>query len=110
MKLAFDIIVGICALLIAYAYPFIAVIRGQSIGDATGKSWGMQVVYFIGLCFGVPALAGFFDVQIGDTLTDWVPDTPGLVPVMLCGWMGPLFAGWIASRLRHDRHWSPPQS
>jgi hypothetical protein len=98
---AFDLAIGLCGLLIAYVYPFVEVLRGMPVDKAVCKSWGMQTVFFTGLCLGIPALGSSFSRELGYELAvNWVPDTPMLTPIFLLGWLTPLISGSIASCIR----------
>ena len=100
MQNAFTLVVGICYLLIAYICPFVAVLRGSTINSVTGRSWGMQLVYFTSLCLLLPAIGTWSNSQLGRELAIWAPETPTLVPILLLGWVSPLLAGWIAISFR----------
>ena len=42
----------------------------------------MQLLYFTGLCLGVPAIGSCFSRELGYELAvTWVPDAPILVPI-----------------------------
>jgi hypothetical protein len=96
MQSVFTLLVGVCYWIIAYIYPFFAVWRGSSVHAVIGKSWGMQMIYFVLLCVVLPAFGTWLSPQLGRDTFHWVPEMPILVPTFLIGWVAPWLAGSIA--------------
>ena len=100
MQTVFKLGIDVCVVLIAVVYPIIAVFRGRPIAETVVNSWGIQILYFTGLCLGIPAICGFFSRELEcEIATNWVPDAPIIVPIAVVGWLNPLIVGSIASFL-----------
>ena len=104
MQSVFSLLVGACYWIIAYIYPFCAVLRGNTVNAVVGKSWGIQMIYFIFLCIVLPQIGARISPQLGRDLSRSAPDTPILVPVFLMGWVAPWLAGSVAVFVR-QRLW-----
>ncbi|HEY4261910.1 MAG TPA: hypothetical protein VGM98_17195 [Schlesneria sp.] len=100
MQSVFNPLVGGCYWIIAYIYPFFAVLRGSTVEAVVGKSWGMQMIYFIFLCIVLPGIGNWISPQFGRDLFNWVPEMPILIPTFLLGWVAPWLAGSIAVYVR----------
>lgn len=100
MQSVFTLLVGACYWTIAYIYPFLAVLRGSTVEAVTGKSWCMQMIYFVSLCILLPQIGTWISPQFGRDLFDWVPEMPILVPTFLLGWVAPWLAGSMAGCVR----------
>lgn len=96
MQSLFTLLVGVCYWIIAFIYPFFAVLRGSTVDVVTGKSWGIQIIYFVSLCIVLPEIGTWINPQFGRDLFNWVPEMPILVPTFLLGWVAPWLAGSIA--------------
>ncbi len=100
MQSVFTLLVGAGYWIIAYIYPFCAVLRGSTVNVVIGKSWGMQMIYFILLCLVLPEIGTWLSPQVGRDIFNWVPEMPILVPTFLLGWVAPWLAGSIAVCVR----------
>ena len=101
MQTVFKLGIDVCVVLIIVVYPTVAVFRGRPVKETVMNSWGMQILYFTGLCLVIPAICSFFSRELEcEIATNWVPDAPIIVPIAVIGWLNPLIVGSIASFFR----------
>src|SRR5437870_2456503 len=97
MRIPFIITSGVLLLLIAYVYPFIAVLRGRAVIKIIGRSYGALVLYMICLGLLIPGVVSVFDRPLSrEMLNRWVPEGPGVVAVAFVGWLpASIAASWL---------------
>jgi len=86
---------------IGYIYPFVVVFRGGTLNGLIGPIWGLLVLYFVCLCFGIPAIVSLFDPKFSDEIRgNWVPEESILVGIGSLGWTIPLIGGAVGMLIR----------
>ncbi len=101
MRTAFILTTGFIGLAICYGMPFIAALRGGGLLRITLMTWLALITYLVFLVALVPEIvAGSDDAFRKEIQTHWVPEGPGIVAVVVAGWIHPLIAAAVGRALR----------
>ncbi|MES2791138.1 MAG: hypothetical protein V4719_16105 [Planctomycetota bacterium] len=101
MRTIFIVLTGSAFLAIGYLYPIVVVFRGGTLQGLIGKIWIFLIAYFVVLSIGFAKVVALFDPLLAAEIDQsWVPDTPGLVPLIFMGWSIPVIGGLIGYVLR----------
>lgn len=88
MRVAFIITTSVIGILIAYGYPFVAILRGRPVFLTIGKGWALVFLYMLFLCFLLPMLVSLVNRDLAkEMLNDWVPEGPSVVAAAFMGWL-----------------------
>jgi len=108
MRTAFILTTGFIGVIICYAVPLIAALRGGGLLKITLMTWLALIVYLVLLVLYVPTIVAGSDEQfLKEVQAHWVPEGPGIVGVVLAGWVNPLIAAAVGRALR-PRASKPP--
>ena len=108
MRTAFILTTGFIGVVICYAVPFIAALRGGGLLKITLMTWLALIAYLVFLVLYVPDLVAGSDEQfLKEVQARWVPEGPGIAGVVLVGWVNPLIAAAVGRALR-SRSPKPP--
>ena len=110
MRTIFIVFTGVIFFAIGYLYPIVVVFRGGTLQGLIGKIWFFLIAYFVVLSIGFAKVVALFDPLLAAEIDKgWVPDTPGLVPLICMGWSIPLIGGAIGYVLRRISCFMFPQ-
>lgn len=90
MKAVAQIAVAIAPVLLAGVFPFLRVLRGGRLRGAFVMCWGLLILWFFVFSMVIPLVAFQIDRDFGRTVSNWVPEGPGVVAMAFFGW---LYAG-----------------
>lgn len=88
MRNAFLITTCVIGAVIAYGYPFVAVLRHKPAFRVVGISWGLLFLYFLALSLIFPLVVSAFNEDFAKELwRSWVPEMPGIAAAAIAGWV-----------------------
>jgi hypothetical protein len=101
MRTAFILITALIGVVICYVLPFIAAVRGGGLLKIILFTWLGLIAYLVFLVAYVPQIVAGSDEEFCKEIqTHWVPEGPGIVAVVVIGWVNPLIAAAVGRALR----------
>jgi hypothetical protein len=108
MRTTFIITTTLIGIMVAYGYPFVAILRGKRVLRTIGIGWALVFLGMLTICLLLPMLVSVFNKDFAkEMLNSWVPELPAVVAVAVMGWVPPLVAvaiGMIVKSLL-NRFW-----
>lgn len=101
MHTAFILITALVGVVICYALPFIAAVRGGGLLKITLFTWLGLIAYLVFLVAYVPQIVAGSDEQLCKEIqSHWVPEGPGIIGIVVVGWINPLVAAVVGRAMR----------